>query len=106
MLEMAVFDTYRFLSSSHGGTATTRSSSSLGAWFGQRTDDELAVVNRRSVQPPRMPFHLDPLSDSRKLGVALVETTYNELRERESVRHGDLVHEDFVNRNAAFEVDA
>ncbi|VDM24887.1 unnamed protein product [Hydatigera taeniaeformis] len=41
--------------------------------------------------------------------VALVEPTYRALRQREKDiknRGGPIVHEDFVQRNAAFEVDA
>ncbi|VDK20823.1 unnamed protein product [Taenia asiatica] len=64
----------------------------------------LSKASRRPGATKSLPVTLPTDPD-----VALVETTYRALRQRDEDAHnrGDsIVHEDFVQRNAAFEVDA
>ncbi len=117
------FYAYFKVQTSSGGLPTRRALPSLRSMFrrraGRLTPEEAAAIALGITKPPRgdtrvsqrsrfVPKTLLPTSSvvNRRPNVALVETTYNELKERERIRHEELVHEDFVNRNAAFEVDA
>lgn len=63
------------------------------------------AAQRRNQRNPAPYLAPTTTVTNRRPKVALVQQTYNELREKERTSK-DLVHDDFVLRNAAFEVDA